>query len=108
LIFTFRPDLFSPFVRQFPFPFPNVVFDAFDARMPGAIGTAEKVFFRLDAVSDDFAAAMSADRRKAMNRAFKTIEDVTISRRYDLKRQVIIVTANFALRHITLLRRSEK
>jgi len=51
------------------------------------------------AVTDDFAAAIGANRREPVNRAFKTIKNVTVSRRYYLKSQIIIVAANFALCH---------
>lgn len=78
---------------------PNVVFYAFNARLFGAVGAAEKSFFGFDAVSDYFAAAMSANGREPVNRALKTIENVPVARRYNFKRQIIIVTANFALCH---------
>jgi hypothetical protein len=62
-----------------------MVLDAAYTRLPGAIGAAKKCFFRLDAVPDNFASAMSANRRKFMNSAFKTIENVAIARRNNLK-----------------------
>jgi hypothetical protein len=63
-----------------------VVGDAADARLSGAIGTAEKRFFRLDAVTDNFAATLSANGREFMDGALETIERVAISRRNDFKR----------------------
>jgi hypothetical protein len=50
--------LFGEFFRRLLFPTPNVVFDTAYARLPGAIGAAEKRLFRLDAVTDDFAPAV--------------------------------------------------
>jgi hypothetical protein len=41
-----------------------MVGDARHAGLFGAIGAAEKVFFGFDAVTDDFTAAMRADRSK--------------------------------------------
>jgi hypothetical protein len=80
-----------------------MVFDSFDARFPGAIGAAEIIFLRLDAVPDNPAPAICAHRREFMNGAFKTIENVAVSRRNNLKRQIIIVSANFTLCHLSLL-----
>jgi hypothetical protein len=74
------------FFRRFPFFAPDVVLHFGHARLPGAVGAAEKILFRLDAVTDNFAAAMSADRRKFMNRALETIKNVTVARRYHFKR----------------------
>jgi hypothetical protein len=78
---------------------PDVVFDALDARLLRAIGAAEKSLFRLDAVPDNFAAAMRADGRELVYRALETIKNMTVSRRDNFKRQIIIVAANFASRH---------
>lgn len=86
-------------VSRFLFLAPNVVGDAFDARLFGAVGAAEKVFLRFDAVSDDFTAAVRADGRELVNRALEAVENVAVARRYDFKRQIIIVSANFAFRH---------
>jgi hypothetical protein len=64
-----------------------------------AVGAAEIILFRLDAVSDDLAAAMGTDRSEFVDRAFETIENVPVSRRDHLERKVIIVSANLALCH---------
>jgi hypothetical protein len=76
-----------------------MVFDAFDARAPRAIGAAEEVFLCLDSVPDYPASAVRANGRELMNRAFETIENVPLARRYHFKRQIIIVAANLALCH---------
>jgi hypothetical protein len=83
----------------FPFASPDVIFDALDARLPGAVGAAEKRFFGLDAVTDNLAAAVRADRREAVDRALETIENVPVAGRNHLKGQVIIVAADLASRH---------
>jgi hypothetical protein len=77
-----------------------VVGNSLDAGLLGAVGAAEKILFGFNAVSDDFAAATSANRRQLVNSAFKTIENVPVARRYDFKSQIIIVAANFALCHL--------
>jgi hypothetical protein len=89
----------AKFFRRFSFLSPNVVGYTAHTRLSGAIGATEKVFFCLDAVTDNFAAAIGADGCKPMNRAFETIENVAVSRCYYFKRQIIIVAANFALSH---------
>jgi len=76
-----------------------VIFNTDHARLFGAIGAAEKCFLRFDAVTDNFAAAMRADGRKFVNGTLEAIENVPVARRNNFKRQIIIVAANFALRH---------
>jgi len=73
-------------LRCFAFFSPDVIFNAIDARLTGAIGAAEKRFLRLDAVTDNFAPAVRANGCQFMYRAFKTIENVTVSRRHNFKR----------------------
>jgi hypothetical protein len=99
LLFLF----FGVYFDAFFFFAPDVVSDTFDTGLAGAVGAAEKVFLRLDAVSDDFTAAMSADRREFVNRAFKTIENVFFARRNHFKSQIIIISANFTLSHLFFL-----
>lgn len=82
---------------------PDMVFDAFDARAPRAIGAAEEIFLCFDAVPDDAASAICANGRELMNRAFETIENVPLARRYYFKRQIIIISANLALCHFPFL-----
>ncbi len=54
----------------------------------------------LDAVADDAAAARRALRRKRVDRAFKAVEDVALSREDDLEGFVVFVSTNFALWHV--------
>ena len=53
----------------------------------------------LHAVSDDFAAAVRADRRQSVDRALKAVERVMLSAHHHLEGLVILVFANFACRH---------
>jgi hypothetical protein len=91
--------LFGVNFHAFLFPPPDMVFDSFDARATGAVGAAEEIFLRFDAVPDYPASAIGAHRRKLVNRAFETIENVRFASRYHFKRQIIIISANFALSH---------
>jgi hypothetical protein len=98
---TARKFLLAELFRRFPLFAPDVVFDALDARLFRAIGAAEKSLFRLDAVPDNFAAAMRADGRKLVYRALETIKNMTVARRDNFKRQIIIVAANLASCHFS-------
>ena len=61
--------------------------------------TTENVSVRLDAVADDPAVAVRANRRQRMDRTFEAVESVTLSAHDDFKRLVTFVLANFACRH---------
>ena len=52
-----------------------------------------------DAMSDDFALAVRADRRKQVHRAFEAVESVRFARHDDLKRLVVIIPADLELSH---------
>jgi hypothetical protein len=83
---TFKMVLFAIFFSRLPFFSPDVVCYACYARLSGAVGAAEKVFLRLNAVTNNLAAAMSAHGCKTVNRALETIENVPIARRHNFKR----------------------
>jgi hypothetical protein len=86
-IIQFSVVLFSGiFFSRLFFLSPNMVFDAADACLPGAVGAAEKSLFGFDAVTDNSAAAVRANGRELMNRAFKRIENVPLARRNNFKR----------------------
>jgi hypothetical protein len=53
----------------------------------------------LDAMADDLASAVAAYRRQAVDRAFETVEDVSCAACDHLERQVVVVSAHFALSH---------
>ena len=79
--------------------------EAFDPRVTSAVDATKELAVILDAVADDLAAAMTADRRECMNGAFEAIEGPAMpgGRRYG-ERLVVIVTANIAAGHGELLR----
>jgi hypothetical protein len=58
---------------------------------------------RFDAVADDTAVAVEANRRQRMDCALEAIEGVTLSAHDDFKRLVIFVLANFACRLVVTL-----
>ena len=66
--------------------------------------TTEDLSVRFDAVADDTAVAMRANRRQRMNRALEAIERVTLSAHDDFKRLVVFVLANFTSRHTQSVR----
>jgi hypothetical protein len=80
-----------------------VVADGGHATLARAIGAAIERISRLDAVSDDLAAAMIADGCELMDRTLKTVERVSLTGGNHVKRQMIIVTANFTGTHFNLL-----
>jgi hypothetical protein len=69
-----------------------------------AVDTTEDLSVRLDAVADDTAVAVRANRRQRMDRTFEAVESVTLSAHDDFKRLVIFVLANFACRHTSFVR----
>ena len=74
-----------------------------DTFLPRAVRTTVIVRICLDPVPDHLASAMGTHRCQLVDRAFETIENMAIPGCDDLERQIIIVTANFALRHSLLL-----
>jgi hypothetical protein len=76
----------AQFFGRFSFLPPNMVEDFGHAGFTGAIGAAEEIFLGLDAVTDNFTAAIGADRRQLVYGALETIENVTVAGRHDFKR----------------------
>jgi hypothetical protein len=68
------------------------------------VDTTEDFFVRLDTVSDDTAVAVGANRRQRVDCALEAIKDVALAAHDYFKRLVIIVLANFALRHTQFVR----
>ena len=66
--------------------------------------TTEDLSVRFDAVSDDTAIAVWANRRQGVDCALEAVESVTLSAHDDFKRLVIFVLANFACRHTQFVR----
>jgi hypothetical protein len=69
-----------------------------------AIDATEDLPVRLDAVADDPAIAMRADRRQCMDRALEAVESVTLPGDHYFERLVVIVFANFTCRHTNVTR----
>src|SRR5260221_8767506 len=57
----------------------------------------------LDAMTNDAALAMGASRRQRRDRAFETVERQGLSLRQDLEALVVVVAANIARRHDSIL-----
>jgi hypothetical protein len=68
------------------------------------VDTTEDFSVRFDAVSDDTAVAVWANRRKRVDCALEAIERVPLTAHDDFKRLVIIVLADFACRHTQFVR----
>jgi hypothetical protein len=66
--------------------------------------TTEDFAVRFDAVPDDAAIAVWANRRQRVDRALEAVEGVTLSAHDYFKRLVILVFANFAFRHTQFVR----
>jgi hypothetical protein len=78
---------------------PRVINHLGYAPLAGAVDTAEEGALRFDAVADDPAPAVVADRRQLLDRALEAVEDVPRASRDHLERQVVVVPAHLALRH---------
>ena len=76
-----------------------MILDFTNSRLPGTVGAAIKSVIGLDAVSDDLAAAVIADRRKLVNCTLETVKGMSRAGRHNLERQIIIVAADFTFRH---------
>ena len=66
--------------------------------------TTEDFSVRFDAMADDTAAAVWANRRQRVDCALEAIEGVTLTAHDDFERLVIVVLANFACRHTQFVR----
>ena len=67
--------------------------------LPGAVGATIHRLLYLDAVAQDFAAAVIAGRRELVNRTFKTVECVARPVADDVECEVILVATDFTLGH---------
>jgi hypothetical protein len=72
----------------------------------GAVSAAEELASDLDAVADDLAPAVLADRRHSMDRALEAVERVPLAGRDHLERLVVVVAADLTTRHRVLPCRS--
>ena len=66
--------------------------------------TAEDLAVRFDAVADNTAIAVRANRRHGVDGALETVEDVTLSAHDYFKGLIILVFTNFAFRHTQFVR----
>ena len=66
--------------------------------------TTEDFSVRFDAVADDTAIAVWANRRQRVDCALEAVEGVALSAHDNFKRFVIFVLANFAFRHTQFVR----
>ena len=64
-----------------------------------AVRAAEERRTGFDAVADDAAAAVIADRRELVDRALEAVEHVPLPGRDHFERQVVVVAADFTLSH---------
>jgi hypothetical protein len=74
----------------------------FGFRIPGVastVSTAEQLASALGSMSDNLTSAVFAYGSKLVNRAFKAVEDMAVTRRDHLETEFVVVTANFALCH---------
>src|SRR5215204_6741797 len=63
------------------------------------MSTAKEGALRFDAVADDPAPAVVADRRQLVDRALEAVEHMSRAGGDDLERQIVVVPAHLALRH---------
>ena len=68
------------------------------------MNATEDLAVRFNAVADDPAIAVRADRRQRVDCALKAIEGVMFSANHNFKRLVVLVFANFAFRHTQFVR----
>jgi hypothetical protein len=77
----------------------GVIRDAFRSLQTCAVGTAVEGAVRFDAVANDPATAMGANRSQLLDSAFEAVEDVPVPSGNDLERQVVVVAADLADPH---------
>lgn len=80
----------------------NMILRSRDPNRSCAVLAAKERLLCLDAVADDLTAAVRANGRKFVYRTLKTVEYVRLARCYNFERKIIIVSTNFANRHIKL------
>jgi hypothetical protein len=69
--------------------------------LAGTVGATVIIALRLDAMTDNLAATVRADRRQFVDRALEAVEGMFTSSRDDFEREVVIVAAHFTLSHLT-------
>jgi hypothetical protein len=74
------------------------------ARRPRAVDAAEDLPVGFNAVSDDPALTMRANRRQRVYRALEAVEGVVFSANDYFKRFVVFIFTNFACSHTQIFR----
>ena len=69
--------------------------------MLSAVGAAVHQAAGFVAMADDAATAMLAFRSELVDGALKAIKDVGIAGRHNLERKILVISANFALCHLS-------
>jgi hypothetical protein len=77
----------------------RVVHDRHRATLVRTVRAAIEGPVRFDPVTNDSAPAVITDRREPVNRALKAVKRVGDSGGHDLKREMVVVTTDFALCH---------
>src|SRR5688572_10258077 len=78
----------------------DAVVDAFDSAFARAMSATVNRAGRFDAMADDLALAMRADRRHGVYGAFEAVERQGLPRLRDLKGLVVVVSADVTRRHL--------
>jgi hypothetical protein len=68
------------------------------------MNAAEDLFVRFNAVPNNPAVTVRANRRQRVDRALEAVEGVVLTGNYNFKRLVIFVFANFAFSHTQTFR----
>jgi hypothetical protein len=77
----------------------NVIYHRLDSSLPGTVGAAEERPLCFDAMTHDSASAMIADRSELMDGTLEAVEGMGLAGGDDLKREIVVVPANFASSH---------
>jgi hypothetical protein len=70
------------------------------ARLTSAVSTAEERALRFDSVTQDFTATVVAYWRQLVNGTLETVEGMRLAGRDYLKREIVIVAADFTASHL--------
>ena len=81
------------------------IFDVSRCSRSRTVRTAEETAANLDSVSDDSASAMLADRGYRLDSTFEAVKRMPRASGNQFKTLVVIVSANFAHRHVSLLQK---
>lgn len=77
----------------------DVIHDGLHPPLSGTVRAAEKRPLRLYAVTHNLASAVVAYRRQLMDGTFEAVEGMGLTGGDDLKREIVVVAADFAASH---------